>query len=322
MTVSVSRAPTARNVNVHFRGAQRTAIRACASGRVDGDRHRHHAAARRVRSNAVEHAAPAAAAGWRCCTRVRRAIVPRRHPSTQFGVGRQSPDGGDPFSGVSRQKAGDAVFDHRRLHADRVGDHRQPGRHVLQHLQPALAAAPVVVRHPTDADVRRRRVAPPPSLGSHGHSSTGKPVESQERSQISAAACPARRGRWRRAVGRMRSSPRSVLDEPTHTSRMRRPRTVLGPRIARRIDARRNDRDRALSPAGLCSLGEEVVAGDDGVARPHGRREAPLTRRARECRGRRTSRGRTRRRRSRRSAGGRCAAAAAAASRATAAAAG
>ena len=31
---------------------------------------------------------------------------------------------------------------HLGLDADRVGDHRQPRRHVLQHLQPALAPAP------------------------------------------------------------------------------------------------------------------------------------------------------------------------------------
>ena len=53
------------------------------------------------------------------------------------------------------QEAGFAVADHLDVNADGVGHDRQAGRHVLQRLQAALAAAPIVVGNPADAHVGR-----------------------------------------------------------------------------------------------------------------------------------------------------------------------
>ena len=62
-------------------------------------------------------------------------------------------------SGVVGQEAGLARLDHLDVAADRVGDDRQPGRLILEDLQPAFPAAPEVVGQPAHADLSGREVA-------------------------------------------------------------------------------------------------------------------------------------------------------------------
>ena len=51
------------------------------------------------------------------------------------------------------QEAGGSGLDQVGLHADRIGHDGEPGGLVLEDLQPALAAAPGVVRQPANPDV-------------------------------------------------------------------------------------------------------------------------------------------------------------------------
>src|SRR5262249_37236448 len=67
-------------------------------------------------------------------------------------------DGLDPFTRRFHKEAVVAGSDQFALNPHWVGHYRQPGRHVLEDLEPALAPAPKIVRQVADADVGRRDV--------------------------------------------------------------------------------------------------------------------------------------------------------------------
>ena len=75
------------------------------------------------------------------------------HAAAQRGIASQANDGLGPLLGRGGQKPGAAVQDHLAVHAHWIGHHRQPGGHVLQHLQTTFAQAPGIVGQPTDTDV-------------------------------------------------------------------------------------------------------------------------------------------------------------------------
>ena len=75
------------------------------------------------------------------------------HAVAEGGVGGEAMGGGGPLFGRVGEEAGLAVADHFEVDADRVGNHRQPGCHVLEYFQAALPSAPVIVGQDADSKI-------------------------------------------------------------------------------------------------------------------------------------------------------------------------
>lgn len=182
---------------------------------------------------------------------------------------------GNPFVGRVGKVARDAVTHHRALHADGVGHHGQPGRHVLQDLESALSAAPVVVGKPTDADV---------GVGQFGGLGGARPragldlqvfqrgeaiADDPERHVGNATRDVVEQGGG--ALEALRGAGRADPHQPQAT-----PGIVPGRRIVRRRQGRGDDEHRTIAVApGMSS--EEVVAGPNEVGQRHRVLKTPQT---------------------------------------------
>ena len=162
---------------------------------------------------------------------------------------------------------------HLDMNPHRVGDHRQSGRLILKDLQPALAAAPRVIGHPADADVRRRDLGrlglfAPDALIHRQIGNRQEPV-ADELEPCSRNSTPDGRERLREpfqsAQRALRSDPDQLERGRPGGRRVRRPRSRKG--ILCWLHAGRDDVDAKSRRVFGGLIGEVIVPRDDEIAR-------------------------------------------------------
>ena len=94
-------------------------------------------------------------------------------PKPQLTVGRKQSHHVDPLVGCGGQESRHPGLDQLVIQPHGIGHDRQARGLVLKHLQPALAAAPEVIRQPAYPDLSGSQVARLPFLGPRTRGMTG-----------------------------------------------------------------------------------------------------------------------------------------------------